>query len=248
MQVVASYNMKGGVGKTTSTVNVSWLAAAQGKRTLVWDLDPQGAAGYCLRVKARGHGKKLFKGKSEACDIIRSTEYDNLDLLPSDFSYRNADVLLHDEKNPLKRLQKVIRPLQDDYDLIILDCPPGLTLLSEAMFRAADVVLVPTLPSVLSLRTLKMLLDFRKDKGLKGLQMLAFLNMVDRRKKLHNDVLDSRGRMKKWMLESYVPYISDLEQIAERRAPVFAYAPAGRAADAYRELWSEVCGRLDGKG
>jgi len=245
MQVIASYNIKGGVGKTTTAVNLAWLAASQGKRTLLWDLDPQSAAGYCLRVKSKGHGRKLLKGKSDAGDVIRSTDYANLDLLPSDFSYRHVDVLLHEEKNPLKRLHKVLKPLSDDYDVVILDCPPGLSLLSEAMFRAADALVVPTLPSILSLRTLKMLLDFRKQKKLKGLQLLAFLTMVDRRKKLHNEVLDSRGRMKSWMLQSYIPYVSDLEQFAERREPVFAYAPQGRGAEAYAALWAEVQERMD---
>jgi len=240
MQIIASYNMKGGVGKTTTAVNIAWLSAAQGKRTLLWDLDPQGAAGYCMRVKAKGHGKKLLRGKSEAEGIIRSTDYDGLDLLPSDFSYRNVDVLLHEEKNPLKRLNKVLKPLDDDYDVVILDCPPGLSLISEAIFRTADALLVPTLPSILSLRTLKMLIDFRKEKSLKHLQLFAFLTMVDRRKKLHNEVIDSRGRMQPWMLDAYIPYVSELEQIAERREPVFAFAPQGRAAEAYSELWAEL--------
>jgi len=244
MQVIACYNIKGGVGKTTTAVNIAWLSAAQGKRTLLWDLDPQSAAGYCLRVKGKAHGRKLLRGKSDAGDMIRTTDYERLDLLPSDFSYRNVDVLLHEEKNPLKRLHKVLKPLNEDYDVIILDCPPGLSLLSEAVFRAADALLVPTLPSILSLRTLKMLIDFRKEKSLKRLRLFAFLTMVDRRKKLHNAVIDSRPRMKKWMLESFVPYVSELEQIAERREPVFAFAPQGRGAGAYTALWTEVCDRL----
>jgi len=244
MRVIASYNIKGGVGKTTTAVNLAWLAASKGKRTLLWDLDPQSAAGYCLQVKGKGHGKKLLRGKSEAEDIIRPTRYEHLDLLPSDFSYRNVDVLLHEAKNPLERLHKVIKPLHKDYDVIILDCPPGLSLLSEAIFRAADALLVPTLPSILSLRTLKMLIDFRKERKLTDLQLFAFLTMVDRRKSLHNAVIDSRSRMQPWMLESFVPYISEVEQMAERREPVFAFAPHGRAAEAYTALWTEVQGRL----
>lgn len=245
MRVIASYNIKGGVGKTTTAVNLAWLSASQGRRTLLWDLDPQGAAGYCLRVKGKAHGKKLLKGKSDAEDMIHSTDYENLELLPADFSYRNADVLLHEEKNPQKRLHKVLKPLDEDYDVVILDCPPGLTLLSEAMFRAADTLLIPTLPSILSLRTLKMLIDFRKEKKLKELRILAFLTMVDRRKRLHNEVLDSRSRMRPWMLDSFVPYVSELEQIAERREPVFAFAPFGRAAEAYTRLWAELRENMD---
>jgi len=185
-----------------------------------------------------------LRGESEAEKIICKTQYERLDLLPSDFSYRNADVLLHEEKNPLKRLEKVLKPLKGDYDLVILDCPPGLTLLSEAVFRAADVLLVPTLPSILSLRTLKMLIEFGKEKSIKGFKLFTFLNMVDRRKNLHISVLQSRPRMQPWMFESFIPYISEVEQMAERREPVFAFAPRGRAAAAYTALWAELQKRL----
>jgi len=244
MRVLASYNIKGGVGKTTTAVNLAWLAAREGNRTLLWDLDPQSAASYCLRVKAKGHGKKLLRGKSDADELIHTTPYDRLDLLPSDFSYRNVDVLLHEEKHPLERLHKVLKPLRDDYDMVILDCPPGLSLLSEAIFRAADALIVPTLPSILSLRTLKMLVDFRNERSLHELALFAFLTMVDRRKKLHNEVIEARPRMQPWMLESFVPYVSEVEQMAERREPVFAFAPTGRAAEAYASLWAEVHGRM----
>ncbi|HKI61041.1 MAG TPA: AAA family ATPase [Mariprofundaceae bacterium] len=244
MRIIASYNIKGGVGKTTTAVNLAWLAASEGKRTLLWDLDPQSAAGYCLQVKGKAHGKKLLRGKSDAEGLIHPTRYERLDLLPSDFSYRNVDVLLHEEKHPLKRLHKVLKPLDDDYDVVILDCPPGLSLLSEAVFQASDALLVPTLPSILSLRTLRMLIDFRKERSLTDLQLFAFLTMVDRRKNLHNAVIESRSRMRPWMLESFVPNMSEVEQMAERREPVFAFAPHGRAAEAYSALWTEVKGRL----
>jgi len=244
MQVLASYNIKGGVGKTTTAVNLAWLSAREGHRTLLWDLDPQSAASYCFRINAKAHGKKLLRGKSEADDLIRTTPFERLDLLPSDFSYRNVDVLLHEEKHPLERLHKVLKPLRDDYDMVILDCPPGLSLLSEAVFRAADALVVPTLPSILSLRTLKMLVDFRTERSLGDLDLFAFLTMVDRRKKLHNEVVEARPRMRPWMLESFVPYVSDIEQMAERREPVFAFSPTGRAAEAYTSLWAEIHTRL----
>lgn len=170
--------------------------------------------------------------------MIHATAYEGLDLLPADFSYRNVDVLLHDEKQPLHRLQKVLKPLRHDYDVVILDCPPGLSLLSEAVFRAADILVVPTLPSILSLRTLKMLIDFRKDQALNRLQLLAFLTMVDRRKKLHNEVIESHLRSQPWMLETFIPYISEVEQMAERREPVGEYA---RMAEPLRPM--QLCGR-----
>lgn len=243
MRVLASYNIKGGVGKTSAAVNLAYLAGRDGLRTLLWDLDPQGAASYCLRVKSKIKGGKLLCGKSDVGELIKATEYPHLDLLPADFSYRNFDLMLHDAKHPRDRLHKVLKPLADDYDTIILDCPPGITLLSEAVFRAADALVIPTLPSILSLRTLKMLLAFKREKGL-DLDLMAFLTMVDRRKKLHNQIIEAQPRMGAWMLPAIVPYASEIEQMAERREPLPCFAPHSRAAVAYAALWSEVRERM----
>ncbi|HKJ83147.1 MAG TPA: AAA family ATPase [Mariprofundaceae bacterium] len=246
MKVLASYNIKGGVGKTSTAVNLAYLAARSGARTLIWDLDPQAAAGYCLRVKpgVKGGGRKLLHKKSASGRAIKGSDYENLDLLPADFSYRHFDLELHDAKHSKQRLNRVLEPLRNDYDFIFLDCPPGISLLSEAVFRTADALVIPTLPSILSLRTLQQLLAFRKEKGLRKLLPLAFLTMVDRRKKLHNQIVGSRDRMGSWMLESVVPYASEVEQMAERREPVCRFLPNGRAAAAYVDLWDEIQDRI----
>jgi cellulose biosynthesis protein BcsQ len=244
VKVLASYNIKGGVGKTAAAVNLAYLASRDGLRTLLWDLDPQGAASYCLRVESKIKGGKLLRGKSDVGVLIKATAHPQLDLLPADFSYRNFDLLLHEAKQPRDRLHKVLKPLADDYDAIILDCPPGITLLSEAVFRAADALVIPTLPSILSLRTLKMLLAFKRDEGLK-LELMAFLTMVDRRKKLHNQIVEALPRMGAWMLPAIVPYASEIEQMAERRQPLPCFAPHSRAAVAYAALWSGVRERMD---
>ena len=141
MKIFALFNIKGGVGKTTSAVNLAWLSARDGANTLVWDLDPQGAATYCFRIKpkVKGGRKGLVRGKTELDDLIKGTDYDNLDLLPADFSYRYMDIELSDTKKPERRFRKLLEPLADEYDHIFLDCPPGLTLSAESVFGAADV-------------------------------------------------------------------------------------------------------------
>ena len=95
-RVLATYNIKGGVGKTSAAVNLAYLAARGGARTLLWDLDPQGGSTYLLRVKpkVRGGGRKLVRGKSAIDALIKGTDYDGLDLLPADFSYRHMDLAL----------------------------------------------------------------------------------------------------------------------------------------------------------
>ena len=155
MKVVATYNIKGGVGKTTTAVNIAALAAADGLRTLLWDLDPQGAASFLFRVrpKVRGGGRKLVRGRSDITEVLRGTDVEGLDLLPADFSYRHMDLVLDESGKPTRRLRKVLAPLGEHYDLAVLDCPPSISLVSESVFDAADALLVPLIPSTLTLRT-----------------------------------------------------------------------------------------------
>jgi cellulose biosynthesis protein BcsQ len=162
MKVVAIYNMKGGVGKTTAAVNLSYLAAAAGRRVLVWDLDPQAAASFAFRVRPRvdGFGGKHFPSAETFAEAIKETDYANLHLLPADFAYRKLDRLLDEAGKPKRVVRTLIDTLGRDYDLVFLDCPAGFTLVTEGIFAAADAVLVPTVPTVLSLRTLVRLMKW----------------------------------------------------------------------------------------
>jgi len=242
MKTLAVYNIKGGVGKTTTAVHLAHVASAAGLRTLIWDLDPQGAATYCLHSKARvkGGSKGLIESKRNLDSLIRSTHFANLDILPADFSYRHFDTLLNDVKKPLARLHKVLKPIKDEYDIVILDCPPGITLLSEAIFGASDALVVPTMPTTLSLRTLKQLIDFKNSAKLKELQLLAFFSMVDRRKNLHKHVVDSRQRLEPWVLNTWVPFASGIELMTENRMPITASHPGSALSERYRLLWQDI--------
>lgn len=135
-QVIALYNIKGGVGKTSAAVNLAWLAADGGGRVLLWDLDPQGAATYLLRVKpkVRGGARKLVRGKSDPAALLKGTDHERLDLLPGDFSYRNMDLELRDTKRPAKGFGRVLAPLADEYDYVFLDCPPATRWPRRASF------------------------------------------------------------------------------------------------------------------
>ena len=177
MKIIAVTNIKGGVGKTTTAVNLSYLCAASGRATLLWDLDPQGAATYTLRGEPleRASPKKLLSGKRQLPELILSTGYPGLDLLPADFSYRNFDVHLSERKRPTERLLKMSRSLRDVYSALFLDCAPGISLLSENVLRAADAIIVPLLPTPLSVRMLVQLRDFISRRGLGGLAAVAVL-------------------------------------------------------------------------
>ena len=246
MKVFACYNIKGGVGKTATTVNLAYLASQEGARTLIWDLDPQGAASFYLRIKPKikGGTKALVKQKKEMDEFIKGSDYENLDLLPADFSYRNMDLILEDSKKPLRRLRKILKPLADEYDLLFLDCPPSISLVSENVFNAAHALLIPTIPTVLSLRTLQQIEDFFAKEHLNLNRLMPFFSMVDMRKSLHKDIVENPPQGQVPFLQNYIPYASEVEQKRLHRAAVSAYAGKSRSAAAYEQLWQEIKSRV----
>ena len=249
MSIVASYSIKGGVGKTTTAVNLAWVAAHHGRRVLLWDLDPQGAASYCLRVaaKVKGGAKGVLDGPRAVARRIKASDHPGLDLLPADFSYRRMDSLLDGMGKPRKVLRRVLGGVVDDYDLIVLDCAPSISLTSESIFRAADLLLVPLLPSPLSLRTLEQLERHLQRKGPASLRVACFFSMADGRKNLHKYTISSNLGQRRNLLRTVIPYASDVEYMSVRRAPLPSYAPRNPASLAYARLWSEVHALLEGR-
>jgi cellulose biosynthesis protein BcsQ len=242
MKVVATYSIKGGVGKTSAAVNLAALAALEGRRVLVWDLDPQGAATYLFRIrpKVRGGGRKLVRGRRLADEVIKGTDVEGLDLLPADFSYRNLDLDLDEIKRPERGLSRVLEPLEDDYDLAFLDCAPSISLTSEGVFHAAHLLVVPVIPAPLALRTVDQLRAFLAGEIPKPPDVLPFFSMADRRKRLHRDVMEALPGA----AETAIPNASAVERMGLDRAPLVVLSPGAPAARAYAALWAEVAARL----
>jgi chromosome partitioning protein len=245
MRTLAAYSIKGGVGKTAAAVNLAYLASQQGDRTLVWDLDAQGAATYTFRIKPKVKGgvAALVTRSRELDTVIKGTDHLGLDLVPADFSYRLLDLALDREKKPTRRLGTLLGELRGDYDVVILDCPPGASLACEAMVEAADAVLVPVVPTPLSLRTLDQLGAFVA--AVDGdTAIVPFLSMVDRRRKLHREICDRLRAERPDLLRAVIPASADVERMSEQRAPLFTTSPRSPAADGFRELWREIRGRV----
>lgn len=246
MRIIASYNIKGGVGKTATVVNLAYLCAQEGYSTLVWDMDPQGAASFYFRIKpkVKGGGRRLLTKKHALEDAIKGTDFNNLELLPADFSYRNLDLLLEDTKHPHQRLRKLLFPLMTQYDFIFLDCAPSISLASESILYAADIVLVPTIPTTLSLRTLYQLLRFCYKHEITNMRLIPFFSMVDKRKEMHRMILSDPPKTPEPVLKTWIPYASEIEKMGVHRAPVGSFAPHGIASRAYQALWAEIKQRV----
>ena len=245
MKIFASYNIKGGVGKTATAVNLACLAAREGARTLVWDLDPQGATSFYLRIPPQlpGGVRTITSSSDDLLAFIKPSEFDNLWILPADFSYRDLDLELEAAKKPRKRLARKLKTFRDHFDLVLIDCPPSVSLVSEAVLRAADALVVPVVPTTLSMRTLAQVQEFVQTAGKHQPELLPFLSMVDRRKRMHLDICDA-CLADPVFLRTVIPSASIIERMGLTRAPVAATQPSQPAARAFASLWHEVATRL----
>lgn len=242
MKTLAIYSNKGGVGKTAAAVNLSYLAARTGMKTLLCDLDPQGSATFYFRVKPklRSGAKGLIKGGKRVFKSVKRTDYENLDLLPADFSLRNLDIRFNELKHPQQRLRKILAPLKDEYDLILLDCPVTISVLAENIFNVSDFTLVPLIPTTLSLRTHQQLLSFCEKRNFDVTRVYVFFSMVDRHKKMHRELIATAPKTLKNVLDSLVPYLAQVEKMGLHREPVVRFSPGSAASKSYQNLWDKV--------
>lgn len=244
MKTLALYHLKGGVGKTAAAVNLACLAARARIPTVLWDLDPQGGASWTLSVPAPegAKPKSLWTGSAPIGDWVQETGRSNLCLIPADLTTRHLDTWLR--KDDPDTLQQLLKPLGENFALCVLDCPPSLSHLAENIFAAADRVLLPTVPTHLSLRALKQLLDYFGEHKLPRSKLRAFWSLADRRRGLHKALIEAPPKSMPTLLRAVIPYSTVVEKMGEHKAPVEDYASDHPAAEAYRLLWKDVKAEL----
>ena len=242
MKIIASYSIKGGVGKTAASVNLAYAAAKAGNETLLIDLDPQGASSFYFRI---GHGKKakdryFFSKRNRLLKHIKGSNYKRLDILPANLTFRNFDIMLNSMSKSKRRLKEMLDLLKDEYDLIILDCPPSINLLAENIFFASDLILVPVIPTTLSELTFEQLLSFFDKNGYKKKKIRPFFSMAQSKNKLHHQTIKDLEKRHPVFMKSIIGFSTEIERMGVHREPVLAYTEKKGAAHSYRTLFNEI--------
>ena len=254
--VLAVANQKGGVGKTTTAVNLAACLAIKGKKVLLFDLDPQSNASSSLgstSVQSNLYNL-LISDDIPKLNLIEDTDIEGLMLFPSTSDLAGAEVELADVFNRIGRLQRILNFFQKDFDFIVIDCPPSLGFLTLNAFNASDELLIPMQAEYFALEGLARLMntierislsnDFSKNPKIGGI----ILTMYDTRTNLSRQVSDEvRNHVSDLLYEVKIPRNIKLAEAPSHGLPVISYDPLSQGARAYVELAEEFLRRMKEK-
>ncbi len=256
-RVISLVNQKGGVGKTTTSINLSASLGKLGKKTLLIDLDPQGNTSTGLGINKgdiKGSVYDCLNGSKEAKQSIIKTRFTNLYVLPATINLAGIDIELiemtHEDNNfrMNEQLKNVIEPIRDKFDYIIIDCPPSLGLLTTNALVASDSVIIPVQCEFFALEGITQLLNtiiMTQTRLNPRLQIEGvLLTLLDSRTNLGLEVVEEvRGFFKEKTFNTIIPRLIRLVEAPSHGEPINEYDPQSRAAEAYNNLAKEVIER-----
>ncbi|PXY82638.1 ParA family protein [Bifidobacterium asteroides] len=250
-RVLAMCNQKGGVGKTTSSINIAGALCQYGRRVLIVDFDPQGAATVGLGINANSVDNTIytamFDSSLDVHKVVRHTRFDGLDIIPANIDLSAAEIQLVTEVGREQALSAAIRPLRQEYDVIIIDCQPSLGLLTVNALTAADGVIIPVAAEFFALRGVALLMQsiekvrsrINPDLQIYGVLVTMYT------KTLHSDEVLQRiyEAFKDKVLHSIISRSIKLPDATVAGEPITMFAPEHKTAKEYREVARELIDR-----
>ena len=250
-KAIAIFNQKGGVGKTTTNINLAACLAKKGKKILVLDIDPQGNTTSGLGIEKKALKKSsydlMIEDDINAEDVILKTGVDNLDIIPANVSLSGADVELAIIRGREKRLKKALNQVKEKYDFIFIDCPPSLGLLTINSLTAVDSVLIPIQCEFYALEGVAQLMNtieiVRKNLNEKLYVQGVILSMFDGRTNLSVQVVEEvKKYFREKVYKTVIPRNVRLAEAPSYGLPIIEYDPKSKGAEAYREFADEFLG------
>lgn len=254
MKTIVFCNQKGGVGKTTTVINVAACLARLGHKTLIVDMDPQGNAGGGLGIHKYRVEKSIYHvliGASSLTSVIRKTDYENLYIAPSNRDLIGAEIELVQVLARETKLKNALNLVQDTFDYCLIDCPPSLNILSINAMTAAEDVVIPVQTEYYALEGISELvytIDLVKNSLNENLNTMGIvLTMYDSRNNLANQVRDEvLSYFKDKVFQSIIPRNVKLSESPSHGKPIYVYDPKSKGAEAYQELAEEIHARATG--
>lgn len=251
-RVIAMVNQKGGVGKTTSTINLGAALAELGRKVLMVDFDPQGALSAGFGVNPHELDTTVYTvmmdRKTDVRDAIRTTEFPNMDLLPANIDLSAAEVQLVNEVAREQVLSSALKKVKDDYDVVLIDCQPSLGLLTVNALTAADGVIIPLICEFFALRAVALLVDsiekvqdrLNPDLRIDGVLATMFDSRTLHSKEVLARIVEAFGDK---VFDTVIKRTVKFPDATVSAEPILTYAPTHTGAIAYRELAKELIER-----
>lgn len=227
------------------------MLAKKGLSVLLWDMDPQGGSSYFFNLENSNNNtySRMFDGYCNIYDLIHHTQNSRIDIITNDGKFTDQFMLKASRVTDLNfvnsdLIKATLSKVEDDYDICLIDCPPGRFLLHDNIFKATDLLLIPNIPAPLSVYCNNMLIDELQAKWIEKDKILSFYNMVQAHKTTHKYFLNNINPRHNYSLRNYIPFYAEIEAITLSKESIFQHMKEYKTNIYYDKLWQEVCIRM----